>query len=132
MPVFNGTSTGKYELTLTLDAEQAADADSNGLSITRSNYQGNEQVKCKLKTKFPLNSNTFVNRYAKPFVDSEGKPKEIPRGSKVAVFFTTKPYEMAGKKGITNYLQGVQVIDENSSIEFEEYEEPIEDFDGEF
>lgn len=129
-PVFQGQSTGKYEVTITLDEEQTADAESNGLSINRGEYQGTEQVKAKLKTKFPLNAKTCVDRFKQPFIDENGKLKEIPRGSKVAVFYNTKPYKMAGKTGITNYLLAIQVIDENSSVEFDDYEET--EYDGEY
>lgn len=135
-PVFNGQSTGKYELTVTLDQEQASDAETNGLEIKRKDYNGQEQVTAKLKTKFPLSTKTCVDRFKKPYVDDMNDIKEIPRGSKVAVFYTTKPYEMMGKKGVANYLLAVQVIDENSDIVFDDYEEPgdmsEESFDGEY
>lgn len=123
-PVFQGSPTGKYELTITLDPSEAADAEANGLAITRSEYQGTEQVKAKLKTKFRLNEKSCVDRMKRPYVDDMNQLKEIPRGSKVAVFYTTKPYEMMGRTGVTNYLLAVQVIDENSGIEFDDYEDP--------
>lgn len=121
--MFNGSSSGKYELTITLDEAQAADAEANGLAISRSEYQGTEQVKAKLKSKFQLNGKSCVDRNRQPFVDDMGALKEIPRGSRVAVFYTTKPYEMMGRKGVSNYLLAVQVIDEQSSIEFDSYED---------
>lgn len=134
--MFNGQPTGKYEVTITLTGEQAADAETNGLSIQRSEWQGQEQVKAKLKTKFPLNAANCVDRFKKPFTDDMNQLREIPRGSTVAVYYSTKPYEMMGKKGVTNYLLALQVIDENSAIEFESYDEPAaiseEEFDGEF
>lgn len=128
-PSYGGTPTGKYELTITLSPEQAADAEANGLSITRSDYNGTEQVKAKFKTKYKPATNTVVDRKAKPFVDSEGNLREIPRGSQVAVFFQSKPYTMMGKAGVTNYLQGIQVIEENSSLDFETYEDDEVPFD---
>jgi hypothetical protein len=131
-PVFNGQATGKYELIITLDPEQAADAETNGLTLTKSEYNGEEQVKAKLKTKFPLKGQAFVDRYKNAFVDGEGQCREIPRGSKVAVAYSTKPYTMLGKSGVSNYLHGIQVIDENASFEFDAYEEPEEEFKGEF
>lgn len=145
--MFNGQPTGKYELTITLTEEQAADAEANGLSIQRSEYNGQSQVKAKLKTKFPLNSSNFVGKVATrdangkptswhPFTDDLNATREIPRGSTVSVVYTTKPYEMMGKSGVSNYLLAVQVIEENSAIEFDDYDEPAnhsdEEFQGEF
>lgn len=132
-PVFNGQPTGKYEITITLTEEQAADAEANGLAITRSEYQGSTQIKAKLKTKYPLNVKNCVDRTGKnPFVDDAGQVREVPRGSTVAVIYTTKPYTAFGG-GTTNYLQGLQVVEENSAIEFESYEDqPEEGFEGEF
>lgn len=123
MPMFQGASTGKYELTITLDETQAADAETNGLSITRSEYQGTEQVKAKLKSKFLMSSKTCVDRLKAPYVDALGNLKEIPRGSRVAVFYTTKPYEMMGRTGVSNYLNAIQVIEENGTIDFDDYED---------
>lgn len=130
MPVFKGKSTGKYELTITLDETQAADAEANGLSIVRSEYQGTEQVKAKLKSKFIMNAKTCVDRNRKPYVDNLGNLKEIPRGSKVNVYYTTKPYEMMDKSGVSNYLNAIQVIEENGTIEFDDYEDEDE-YEGE-
>ena len=135
-PVWNGQASGKYELTLTLSPEEAADAETNGAGLKRKEYQGQEQCNIQFKTKFPMNDNNCVDRYKKPFVDDMQSIREIPRGSKVAVYYSTKPYEMMGKAGISNYLLAVQVIEENSAIEFESYDEPDalseESFDGEF
>lgn len=131
-PVFNGAPTGKYEITLTFTEEQAADAELNGLAVTRSDYQGQTQIKAKLKTKYPLNTKNCVDRAKNPFVDDAGQVREIPRGSTVAVIYTTKPYTAFGG-GTANYLQGLQVIEENSGLEFDDYEdEATEDFEGEF
>ncbi len=132
-PVFNNQPTGKYEITITLTEEQAADAEANGLAVTRSEYQGTTQVKAKLKTKFPLNTTNCVDRTGKnPFVDDAGQVKEIPRGSTVAVIYTTKPYTAFGG-GVTNYLQGLQVIEENSMMEFDDYADEAEEaHEGEF
>ena len=67
-------------------------------------------------------------------MDDMGALKEIPRGSRVAVFYTTKPYEMMGRKGVSNYLLAVQIIDEQSDIEFDSYEDDAgyENDDAEF
>lgn len=128
-PVFNGKPTGKYELTLILTAEQAADAEHNGLGVTRKEYQGQEQFTLKCKTKFPMNSKNCVNRDKSPYTDDLGQVQEIPRGSEVGVILQPKPYEMMGKSGITNYLIGVQIIEENSALDFDDFEDS-EDYEN--
>lgn len=133
-PVFQGKPTGKYELTLILTPEQAADAEHNGLGVTRKEYQGQEQFTIKCKTKFPLNTKSCVNRDKTPYTDDLGQVKEIPRGSEVGVILQPKPYEMMGKEGITNYLIGVQVIHENADLEFDDFddEDEYENDDSEY
>lgn len=133
-PVFKGKPSDKFEFTVTLTPEQAADAESNGLGITRKEYQGQEQITAKFKSKFQLIKNKVVDRKKQPYVNVEGELQEIPRGSLVAVYCVCKPYEMLGKEGITNYLSAIQVIEENSDVEFEDYEDDseAEDFDPEF
>ncbi len=122
-PEFNGKKGDKYEITITLTAEQAADAEANGLSVTKGEYNGNEQFKAKFKTKYMPSPKACVDRYAKPFVDSDNQLREIPRGSTVDVVYTTKPYSMMGKSGITNYLVALQVVEENGAFSFEAYDD---------
>lgn len=126
-PVFNGKPTGKYELTLILTSEQAQDAETNGLGVTSKEYQGQTQYTLKCKTKFPLNSKNCVKRDKTPYSDDLGNVTEIPRGSEVVVILQPKPYSMMGKEGITNYLLGVQVVVENSALDFDDFED-----DGEY
>lgn len=130
-PSFNGAPTGKYELTVTLTEEQAADAETNGVSIQRSDYNGQTQCKAKFKTKFQPAKGTVVDRYKNPYVDDSGNLKEIPRGSEVCVHCDMKPYEMMGKKGVTNYLRAIQIVSENSGVEFDDYSEELDLSDGE-
>lgn len=132
MPEYNGKSTGKYELTITLDDAQFADSESNGLGVSTSEYNGQTQHKAKFKSKFKLGVKEVVDRYKQPYVDQDGNIKEIPRGSKVLVFTVPKPYEMMGKKGITNYLNAIQVVEEANTVDFEDYSEELEEQDVEF
>ena len=120
-PTFNNAPTGKYELTLTLDDGQYADAEGNGLGVSASEYQGTAQYKIKCKTKFKLDKSCVVDGARQPFVDAEGNLKEIPRGSRVVAFLDPKPYTMMGKTGITNYLRAIQVIESATAFEFEDY-----------
>lgn len=132
-PTFNGKPTDKYELTVTLTEEQAADAEGNGGEVNKSEYQGQAQYKMKFKTKFKLDKKLVVDRYKNPYIDNEGNLKEIPRGSLVCVHYNPVPYEMMGKEGITHYLQALQVIEENSSVDFDDYSEELEvGEDGEY
>lgn len=137
-PTYNGQASGKYELTVVLDETQAADAEALGISYTTSDYNGQTQHKAKFKTKYQLPTNKVRDRQAMPFVDTDGNLREIPRGSEIIVFATCKPYTMMGKSGVTNYLQGVQVINESGDLDFEVFEEPEMDnseevpFDGEY
>lgn len=129
---FNGQSTGKYELVLTLNDDQRADAESNGVGINVKDYQGQEQATAKFKSKFKLEKGMVVDRFKNPYVDAEGNIKEIPRGSEVVVFATSKPYSFAGKTGVTNYLNAIQIIEEANSIDFEDFSEELEVQDVEF
>lgn len=131
-PVYDGKPTGKFEITLTLDEAQFTDAESNGLGATSGEYNGQAQYKAKFKSKFKLGKKEVVDRYKQPYVDEEGNLKEIPRGSKVVVFTTPKPYSMMGKDGITNYLNAIQIIDEATAIDFEDFSEELEEQDVEF
>ncbi len=132
MPTFDGKSTGKYELTLTLDEAQFTDAEANGLGASSSEYNGNPQFKAKFKSKFKLGKKQVVDRFKNPYVDDAGEVKEIPRGSKVVVFTTPKPYKMLGNSGLTNYLNAVQIIEESAAIDFEDFSEELEEQDVEF
>lgn len=129
-PVFNGKPTGKHELTLILDEEQAVDAENAGLGIKRREYNGSEQVTVKLTSQFKLSADSVRDRYKNPYIGEDGQIKEIPKGSTVCVHYTTKEYNIGGKV-IANYLSGVQVIEENSALEFDDYEES-EEHDGEY
>lgn len=131
-PSFKGKQSDKFELTITLTPEEALDAENNGLSISRSEYQGNEQVKAKLKSKYQLPKSKFVDRYKNPFIDESGNLREIPRGSRVNVYYNTQEYDMPNGTVVANYLEAIQVIEENSDIDFDDYEEPTQGFEGEF
>ena len=122
-PLFNGKPTDKYEITITLDDTQAADAEVNGLVTRADEYQGNTQTKAKFKTKFKLKNSNLVDRLRKAFVDDMGNLREIPRGSKVAVFYTQRDLDMPSGKITTNDLQGIQVVEEMTGVEFDTYED---------
>lgn len=129
---FNGQSTGKYELTIVLDEGQAADAQANGLQVMESEYNGETQYKVKFKSKFKLGAKDVVDRQKRPYVDELGNIKEVPKGSRVLVFTNPKPYTMMGKSGVTNYLAAIQVIEEATSVDFEDFDEAEEEHEGEY
>jgi len=132
LPTFGAKTGDKYQLVITLDDGQHADAEKAELGLQVGEWNGQSQVKAKFSSKFKLGKKEVVDRYKNPYVDPEGNIKEIPRGSKVAVFTTTKPYTMLGNSGITNYLNAIQVIEESSQIDFEDYSEDLETEDVEF
>lgn len=125
-PVFNGASTGKFELSIILDDMQRADSEEAGLQVSVKEYNGSEQCSAKFKTKFSLNTTNVVDNKKKPYVDNDGNIKEIPRSSEVVVFYTQRPYTMAGKSGITNDLKAIMVLKETAGIDFDEYVDDIE------
>lgn len=125
-PMFQGKKTDKYELTLLLDEEQATDAENDGLIVKEKEYQGNKQVTAKFKTKFRLKPKAFVDRFKKPFVDEESNIREVPRGSDVFVFYTQRSITMPSGVVVTNDLQGIQVIEEQTGITFEDFDSDLE------
>lgn len=129
-PEFQGKPTGKYELTILLDEVQVADAEESGLQVSKKEYQGNDQFSAKFKTKFQLNGKKVVDKYKEPYVDSNKDLKEIPKGSRVVVFYTQRPYTMMGREGMTNDLRGILVLEEEVGIDFDEYAvDPNEEVD---
>jgi hypothetical protein len=128
-PIYNGAPSTKYELTITLNDEQVADGETNELSYSTSEYQGNPQHKAKFKTKWKPTGDKVVDKYKKPFVDDTGTVREIPKGSEVIVYYTQRPYEMMGRKGVTNDLRAIQVLEESSGVDFEDFSEELSEED---
>jgi len=93
---FQGESTGKYSLTITLDDEAASKLEGQGV---------------KLKVHDGKKQRAFKTKYEFQYVDTEKQPQEgeLGRGSKVKVAYKLgQPY---GEYGVTTFLQGVQVVE---------------------
>ncbi len=94
--IFNGQSTGKYTLTLTLDETSAQTLEGQGVKL--KDYEGKAQRK-------------FSSQYPVSVFDLEGKPflGQVTRGSKVRVQWkkgNTHPVH-----GTPPYLEKVRVLE---------------------
>jgi hypothetical protein len=94
--VFNGQSTGKYSLVLTLDDPEANDLAKQGVKLRE--YEGVKQR--KFSTKYPVE-----------VIDTEDEPfrGRLTRGSKVKVLWAAgKPHPV---HGTPTYLNKVRVVE---------------------
>ena len=94
--VFNGQSTGKYSLVLTLDEPEAEALAKNGVKLRE--YEGLKQR--KFSTKYPVD-----------VIDTEDEPfrGRLTRGSKVKILYAEgKPHPV---HGTPTYLNKVRVIE---------------------
>lgn len=94
--VFNGQSTGKYSLVLTLDDPEAEALAKSGVKLRE--YEGLKQR--KFSTKYPVD-----------VIDSDDEPfrGRLTRGSKVKVLYAEgKPHPV---HGTPTYLNKVRVIE---------------------
>jgi len=107
--------SGKFSITLMLDEEQRADAETQELRIKEGTYQDKPQNTARFNTKYELPPKAVVGRDKAPFVSDQGARKEIPRGSEVLVIYRDRPWEHMGKSGVSYDLVGIQVINEVSS-----------------
>lgn len=95
--VYNGQSTGKYSLTLTLDDSTAEEL--SGFGVKLREYEGNKQRK-------------FASKYPVSVIDKEDNPFQgpIPRGSLVKVLWKAgNPHPV---HGVPPYLLKVRVLEE--------------------
>ena len=139
---YNGRDSKKFELTITLDEGQVADVENLGIkledgtdwSVPSSEYNGSTQYKMKFKSQYKVKAKDFVDRNRVPYVDSDGLIKEVPKGSKVSVFFSPAPYGAFQNTpaGVTLYLNGIQIINEGGGMEVETFEDEVHEVaDGE-
>jgi len=93
---FNGQSTGKYTLTLTLPEDNAKELEENGVKL--KDYEGNSQRK-------------FSSKFSVPIVNTDGTPfnGNVTRGSKVRIQYqygNSHPVH-----GVSTYLNAVKVLE---------------------
>ena len=103
--MYQGQSTGKYSIVLTLDDTEAAKLEEQGVKLRE--YEGTKQRK-------------FSSRYEVGLVDLDGEPitMRVPRGSLVRVQYSVgQPHPV---HGITPYLDKIRVL-EMASQDDEEF-----------
>ena len=94
--VFNGESTGKYSIVVTVDDDTAKKLEDQGIKLRV--HEGKKQ-------------RAFKTRYSFQYEDTEKTPMsgELGRGSKVKIAYKLgEPY---GEYGVTTFLQGIQVVE---------------------
>jgi len=92
---YNGQSTGKYALTLSLEEDVVDELKNKGVKV--KDYEGTGQRK-------------FVSKYDIPVFDGEGNPftGHITRGSKLRIAYTLgNPHPV---HGVATYLNKVKVL----------------------
>lgn len=96
MEEYKGQSTGRYSITLTLDAEEAQKLEDLGLKLR--DYQGTPQRK-------------FTSKFKVGVVDTDNNPVagEIPWGSKVRVLW--RAGDPHPEHGIPAYVNKVRVVE---------------------
>jgi len=94
---YNGQDTGKYSVTLTMDADEATELENMGIKL--KSYEGRAQRK-------------FSTKYQVPVYDSEGKQMPVEAltyGSKVRLKWAAgKPHPV---HGVSTYLSAVKVLE---------------------
>jgi uncharacterized protein YwbE len=98
---YQGQSTGKFTLTLTLSEAEAEKVEKAGVKLKM--YEGNAQRK-------------FSSGYDVPVVDLEDKPYtgNLPRGSKVRILW--KQGKDHPTHGVATYLNRVRVLEVADSM----------------
>lgn len=99
---YMGQDTGKYNITMTMDEEDANRLSSLGVKV--KDYQGAKQRK-------------FSSKFDITVLDAEGNPYrgEVPYNSKVRIKFKTGPEHPV--HGVSTYLEAVKVLEEAEAPE---------------
>ena len=97
MDTYNGQSTGKFSMTVTLSPDDAQSLQAAGVKIKE--YEGTMQRK-------------FSSKYDIVAVDADDEPfnREVPYGSKVRLKFKYGPEHPV--HGVSTYLEAVRVVEE--------------------
>jgi len=103
--LYNGQSTGKFSLVLSLDEESASDLDSRGVKLRE--YEGVKQR--KFASKFEVG---IQNADGTPFVG------RVPRGSKVRILWQEgAPHPVHGTSTYLNKVKVLEVAEQTDSNE---------------
>jgi len=103
--MYNGQSTGKFSLVLSLDEEKASDLDARGVKLRE--YEGVKQR--KFASKFEVG---IQNADGSPFVG------RVPRGSKVRILWQEgAPHPVHGTSTYLNKVKVLEVAEQTDSNE---------------
>lgn len=103
--MYNGQSTGKFSLVLSLDEEPASDLDARGVKLRE--YEGVKQR--KFASKFEVG---IQNADGSPFVG------RVPRGSKVRILWQEgAPHPVHGTSTYLNKVKVLEVAEQTDSNE---------------
>jgi hypothetical protein len=98
---YNGKTTEKYSLTVTLDDEVADELASKGVKIKQ--YQPEDKV---------FKQRKFTTRFDLRVIDADDKPYsgEIPRNSRVRLLYNLG--NQGGEHGVPVYMNAIRVLEE--------------------
>lgn len=103
--MYNGQSTGKFSLVLSLDEDKAGDLDARGVKLRE--YEGVKQR--KFASKFEVG---IQNADGSPFVG------RVPRGSKVRILWQEgAPHPVHGTSTYLNKVKVLEVAEQTDSNE---------------
>jgi hypothetical protein len=94
--IYQGQSTGKYSVVVTLDDAEASKLEEQGVNLRE--YEGNKQRK-------------FASKFSVDVVDLDGEPEtaRLTRGSLIRIQYSTgQPHPV---HGITPYLDKIRVLE---------------------
>lgn len=99
--VYNGQSTGKYALTITMEDDVADELASKGVKIKE--YQPEDKV---------FKQRKFTSKFDLRVIDADDNPYtgEIPRNSRVRLLYNLGP--AVGEHGASTYLNAIRVLEE--------------------
>tara|TARA_A100001388_G_scaffold249343_1_gene209968 strand:+ start:452 stop:835 length:384 start_codon:yes stop_codon:yes gene_type:complete len=99
--VYNGQSTGKYSLTITMEDDAADELASKGVKIKE--YQPEDKV---------FKQRKFTSKFDLRVIDADDNPYtgEIPRNSRVRLLYNLGP--AVGEHGASTYLNAIRVLEE--------------------
>ena len=103
--MYNGQSTGKFSVVLSLGEEQAVDLDARGVKLRE--YEGVKQRK-------------FASKFEVGIVNADGTPFQgrVPRGSKVRLLWQEgAPHPVHGTSTYLNKVKVLEVAEQSGDAE---------------
>ena len=103
--MYNGQSTGKFSVVLSLEEPQAVDLDARGVKLRE--YEGVKQRK-------------FASKFEVGIVNADGTPFQgrVPRGSKVRILWQEgSPHPVHGTSTYLNKVKVLEVAEQSGDTE---------------